>query len=51
MDKREYRTPKLKVHGTVKQLTKSIKELGEPDDGLYYGNDKNPMNGSVTCVW
>lgn len=39
MAKRGYRAPKLKVHGTVKQLTQ-YKNLGEPSDGNYLGRSE-----------
>ena len=50
MMKRSYTTPQLKVHGTVQQLTRGIKELKAPSDGNYLGNKDNPLNGSCCCV-
>ena len=50
MTKRSYATPRLTVHGTVKQITKGIKELKAPSDGNYLGDKGNPLNGSCTCI-
>lgn len=49
MAKRSYRTPKLKVHGTVKQMTQGVKQLQAPSDGNYLSNKGNPLNGSCHC--
>ncbi len=49
MTKRAYTTPVLKVHGTVRELTQGIKQLGAPSDGNYLGNKDNPLNGSCHC--
>ena len=49
MAKRAYVVPMLKVHGTVRDLTQSIKQLGDPSDGNYLGNKENPINGSCHC--
>lgn len=50
MTKRAYVTPQLKVHGTVRELTRGVKQLGSPSDGNYLGNKENPLNGSCHCV-
>ena len=48
MSKRSYMTPQLKVHGTIKELTHGIKQLGTPSDSLYVGDKENPITGSCT---
>ena len=49
MKKQRYAAPRLKQHGSVKQLTLGIKELKTPSDGNYLGNKDNPLNGSCHC--
>lgn len=46
--KQTYSVPQLKVHGTVSELTRGIKQLGNPGDGLYLGNKENPLTGSCS---
>lgn len=49
MKKTGYQRPRLKVHGTVKQLTHGVKQLTAPSDGNYLSNKDNPLNGSCHC--
>ncbi len=43
--KRRYETPTLSKVGTLKKMTKTLKDIGSPSDGVYLKSFSVPLTG------